>query len=425
MTAPAITLAATDAGPEPRLAGTTRSVADVVQAAYDLGLEAAGQLTSDPEHVGAALTYCAERRCDADQARCRTCRLWTQDRGIASLDGLLEVLSSQTSEIHFAGSRATLTPPAPADNGATRPPMIWPGTLEAFTRTWAGEEYWFIARRVLRRIKYNKARNDKLKPGPGVAAPVFVLVAPQMADNIGMVARAMANFAIEDLRLVAPRDGWPNDKARYAASGAHPVIDQARAFPAIKEAVADLHWVCATTARPRHLAKPVLSPDEAIGEMIERMARGERCGVLFGPERSGLTTDDVANADAIVMARVNPTFASLNLAQSVLLMGYEWLKQSGGGAIGRHTAYEGVAQTGLVTGSPPATKAELSAFFDHLEDELSRSGHFKPPEKRQTMMRNMKTMFERMGATQQDVRTLRGIVVSLTRPRHTPPDVSQ
>ena len=190
------------------------------------------------------------------------------------------------------------------------------------------------------------------------------------------------------------------------------------------DAIADLNWVCATTARPRQLALPVLAPDAAIAEMIGRTARGERCGILFGPERTGLSTDDIANADAMVMVRVNPTFASLNLAQAVLLMGYEWMKQTGGGTIGRHTESEGVEATGLDTRSPPATKADLAAFFDHIEEALFHSGHFKPPEKRPTMMRNLRVMFERMGATQQDVRTLRGIVVSLTRSRNTGGDTA-
>jgi tRNA/rRNA methyltransferase len=424
-----ITIAMTELGPEPRLAGTSTSVAAVVQAAYVEGLDAAASLAGGHDQVRAALDYCADRHCEAASAQCRACRLWTESQGIHSIDGLC----ARFPVIRFRDGGSMLTGQGVADqagpSSASLPAvpalanvLDWPGSLEDFSRNWAGEEFWYIARRVQRRIKHEKSRAGKLKPGVGDSAPVFILVEPQMADNIGMAARAMANFAIEELRLVAPRDGWPNDRARYAASGAHPVIDAAAAYADAKAAMADLNWVCATTARPRHLAKPVMTPDEAVAEMRRRMARGERCGILFGPERTGLTTDDVANADALVMVRVNPTFASLNLAQAVLLMGYEWLKQTGGGAIGRHTAYEGVAATGLHTGSPPASKGELLAFFEHLEEELSRSGHFKPPEKRQTMVRNLRAMFERMGATEQDVRTLRGIVASLTRSRHTGAD---
>ena len=415
-------------GPEPRLAATGQAVASIVRVAYDEGMDAAARVAGGAAAAEAALQYCAARRCDQDRARCRACRLWTSDKGIGSLDALLEDMGRRVSELHFAAGGARLVLPdlnsiSNAHPTPARPPLTLPTSLETFVRDWAGEEYWFIARRVHRRVKHDLARAEKLALGYGEAGPAFILVEPQMADNIGMVARAMANFALEDLRLVAPRHGWPNDKARFAASGAHAVIDAAKAYPAANDAIADLNWVCATTARPRQLAKPVLAPDEAVAEMIRRTRRGERCGVLFGPERAGLTTDDVANADAMVMVRVNPTFASINLAQTVLLMGYEWLKQSGGGAIGRHTATEGVTATGLHTISPPATKAELLAFFDHLERELSLSGHFKPPEKRQTMVRNLHSMFERMGATRQEVRTLRGIVASLTRPRHTGGDV--
>ena len=277
--------------------------------------------------------------------------MWTKARGIETLDDL----SARFAEIRFRDGGVSLRRGEPdSPENAT---LDWAGSLEDFTRNWAGEEFWFIARRVLRRLKHETALDHKLKPGSGEGGPVIILVEAQMADNIGMAARAMANFGIEDMRLVAPRHGWPNDKARFAASGAHPVIDAATAYPDIKAAMADLTWVCATTARPRHLAKPVMTPDEAIAEMITRMGRGERCGILFGPERTGLTTDAVANADALVMVRVSPTFASLNLAQAVLLMGYEWLKQTGGGAIGRHTEHEGVDASGLHTGSPAASQS--------------------------------------------------------------------
>ena len=139
----------------------------------------------------------------------------------------------------------------------------------------------------------------------------------------------MANFGLEHLRLVDPRDGWPNEKARIAASGANFIIDGAQAFSRFEEALAGLQWVCATTARQRDLTKPVLTPEQAVHEMRRRLADGQRCGIVFGPERNGLETGEVANADAVVMAPVNPNFASLNLAQAVLLLSYEWMKQGG------------------------------------------------------------------------------------------------
>ena len=147
----------------------------------------------------------------------------------------------------------------------------------------------------------------------------------------------MANFGLGELRLVNPRDGWPNEKARIAASGANFIVDGAEAFGTLKEALAGLHWVCATTARQRDLAKAVLTPEQAVAEMRRRIGEGQRCGVLFGPERNGLETEEVANADVTVMAPVNPNFASLNLAQAVLLMGYEWMKQTDAGTLGRVT----------------------------------------------------------------------------------------
>jgi tRNA/rRNA methyltransferase len=233
-----------------------------------------------------------------------------------------------------------------------------------------------------------------------------------------MVARAMANFGLEHLRLVAPRDGWPNEKARIAASGANFIIDGAEAFPAFEPAMAGLNWVGATTARQRDLAKPVLTPEQAVAEMRRRLAEGQRCGIVFGPERNGLETGEVANADAIVMAPVNPSFASLNLAQAVLLVSYEWMKQTGGGALGRVTTYEAPIAPGLRTrGSPPAAREDLIAFFEHLEGELDAGGFFTAPDKRPSVVQNLRSMFVRAGATEQEIRTLRGIVKALAHPK--------
>src|SRR4029077_892394 len=234
------------------------------------------------------------------------------------------------------------------------------------------EEYWYWARRVIRKLRHGTRRADR-SGGPGQRigdVPVGILVRPPLADNIGMVARAMANFGLEDLRLVDPRDGWPNEKARVAASGANFVIDGADASATLDAALMGLNWVCATTARQRDLAKPVLTPEQAVAEMRRRLAEGQRCGILFGPERNGLETEEVANADAIVMAPVSSNFASLNLAQAVLLISYEWMKQSGHGSIGRVTTYEEALQPGPRTrGSPPASKEDLLAFFEHIELE--------------------------------------------------------
>jgi tRNA/rRNA methyltransferase len=288
--------------------------------------------------------------------------------------------------------------------------------LAALEKTWSGENYWFWARRVLRKLRHGIRRahiQGSAFAGAG-ETPAVILMEPQLADNIGMVARAMANFGLDELRLVAPRDGWPNEKARIAASGANYVIDDGQAHPDLASALGDLNWVAATTARQRDLRKPVLTPLEAVAEMRGRIARGERCGILFGRERNGLETDEVAGCDALVMIPVNSRFASLNLAQSVLLLAYEWMRTSGAATLGRVTTYETPQAPGLDLGDTrPATKQELEGFFQHLEAELDRMGFFNPAHRRQTMVRNLRTMFTRMGATEQEVRTLRGIVVAL------------
>ena len=315
------------------------------------------------------------------------------------------------AEITFAGSDLRL--PGSGEGRLQAP------SLEHLARTWAGEEYWFWARRVLRKLRHGIRRAAQTgAPAPQGDTPVLVLVQPQLADNIGMVARAMANFGLEHLRLVAPRDGWPNEKARIAASGANFIIDGAEAYPTFEAALDGLNWVAATTARQRDLAKAVLTPEQAVAEMLRRRAEGQRCGILFGPERNGLETDQVANADAIVMAPVNPTFASLNLAQAVLLVAYEWMKQTGGGTLGRVTTYEAPLAPGLHTrGSPPAGRQDLIAFFEHIERELDASGFFTAPDKRPSVVQNLRSMFVRMGATEQEIRTLRGIVKALVQPK--------
>ncbi len=259
-----------------------------------------------------------------------------------------------------------------------------------------------------------KARADNSKR----FTPAIILVKPQLGENIGFAARAMANFGLNDLRLVAPRDGWPNHKAHAAAAGAAFVVDQATVYDSVESAIGELNYVLATTARPREMVKPVLSPESAAAALRERSAKAERTGVLFGPERSGLDNDIIALADAILTAPVSPDFASLSLPQAVLLFGYEWLKSEGAPPLGRATAFDGpVAEGTAFPDTRPATRGELLALFNHLEGELDRAGFLYPPEKRPSMVRAIRNMFHRMAATEQDVRTWRGIVASLSGPR--------
>jgi tRNA/rRNA methyltransferase len=350
------------------------------------------------------LVYCAELRCEADGVTCAGCKRRTEAEGITSLDEFIrrhgEIVVGDGSVTLKGQGEATLHTPA----------------LAALEKTWSGENYWFWARRVIRKLRHGIRRahiQGEAMADPG-QSPAVLLMEPQLADNIGMVARACANFGLDELRLIAPRDGWPNEKARIAASGANWIVDDARAFASLDEAKADLVWLGATTARQRDLRKPVMTPLEAIAEMRGRIARGERCGILFGRERNGLETDELADADALIMIPVNPRFASLNLAQSVLLMGYEWMRGSDAATLGRVTTYERPVASGMNLGETrPATKDEMLGLFKHLEDELERLGFFNPPHKRQTMVRNLRTMLTRMSATEQEVRTLRGVVATL------------
>lgn len=251
----------------------------------------------------------------------------------------------------------------------------------------------------------------------GHAAPAVVLVKPQLGENIGFAARAMANFGLSDLRLVAPRDGWPNPKADAAAAVAAPIVETAKVYGSVEDATAELNYVLAATARPRDMVKEVLSPESAARELTLRAARGERTGVLFGAEQSGLDNDTIALADAIVTAPVDPRFASLSLPQAVLLFAYEWLKgQEVPPSLGRATSCDGPAAEGVfLADTRPATRAEIFGLFAHLERELDRSGFLQPPEKRARSVRNIRNMFHRMGITEQDVRTWRGIIAALVR----------
>ncbi len=240
---------------------------------------------------------------------------------------------------------------------------------------------------------------------PALKAPAVILVEPQLAENIGMTARAMANFGLSELRLVAPRDGWPKKGARSAASGATHVLDEARLFASVPEAIADLRFVLATTARERGQMKRVLRPEEGLQEAAARLAEGERVGVLFGRERVGLENDEIAMADAIITFPVDPAFASINLAQAVLLVAYEWSRARGGDL-----------PFGTQTRTPPASREMVLSLFEHLEAELDAAA-FYPADKRPVMTRNMRDMILRMGPSEQDVRTLRGVIRALAEGR--------
>lgn len=239
-----------------------------------------------------------------------------------------------------------------------------------------------------------------------VRSPSIVLVAPQLGENIGTAARAMANFGLTDLRLVNPRDGWPNDKARAAASRADHVIDAVRVFPSVVEATADLSFIYASTARNREVAKIVRGPREA-GERLRGMAEaGVAAGVLFGPERAGLNNEDLSLADEILTFPIDPTFSSINVAQSVLLVAYEW-RLSGLAA----------DDSGLpfALDQSLAPKDDLYRLFEHLESSLDASNFFRPPEKRPHMVAGLRALLHRAQLSEQEVRMLRGVIVSLAR----------
>ncbi len=233
---------------------------------------------------------------------------------------------------------------------------------------------------------------------------MIVLVRPQLGENIGMCARAMLNCAVTEMRIVAPRDGWPNPDAVAAASGAVSILENAKVFQTTAEAVADLQYVLATTARDRFLNKTVIDASAAGLLIHEKIANNIRCGILFGPERTGLESDDMAVADAILNIPLNPSFSSLNLAQAVLLVCYSWL----------HTNNPFAKKADDPEQSPPATKDEVENLLQHLEQELDYSGFFRSPDQRPTLMRNIRNFFFRSGMSAQETRTLHGIFKSLT-----------
>ncbi len=238
--------------------------------------------------------------------------------------------------------------------------------------------------------------------------PVVILARPQMGENIGAAARAMKNFGLSDLRLVAPRDGWPNEKALTMAAGASDILDHARVFPTLPEALADLHLVLATTARLRGVPKEILTPAEAARDLHQACSTGSRTGLLFGSERAGLDNEEAAQATALITI---PTaeFASLNLGQAVLLMGYEWFRA-------QHTGPARNIERGPL--ARPATQDEWHHLFVHLESELLQSGFLFPPDKAGSMMRTIRAMLMRGHYTDQEIRTLRGMIVALSRGKH-------
>ncbi|MGA7490731.1 MAG: TrmJ/YjtD family RNA methyltransferase [Xanthobacteraceae bacterium] len=254
------------------------------------------------------------------------------------------------------------------------------------------------------------AGTDKTRSWIETPGPIVVLVEPQLGENIGAAARVMANFGLARLRLVKPRDGWPNIHAHRSASGADRILEGTALFDSVEAAVADCSIVLATTARAHDQAKPVLGPQEAASFLAPHVAAGENVAVLFGRERHGLENDEVALADRIVTFPVNPAFASLNLAQAVALVAYEWFKQASGGRL----------PFDMPQKSEPARKQQIEAFFGNLERELDRIEYFRPLDKRATMLVNLRNIFARMQPTQQDIQTLHGIVVALTEGRKGP-----
>ncbi len=235
--------------------------------------------------------------------------------------------------------------------------------------------------------------------------PAFVLVRPQMGENIGAAARAMWNFGLDRMRIVAPRDGWPNPKSVAMASGAGRLLDEAQLVDTTGEAVADCHYVFATTARARGLTKPVVSPERAMQIAAERIAAGEKVAVLFGPERAGLENDDIARANAIINVPVNPEFASLNLAQCVLLTAYEW----------QRAASEITPERVDMAKARWAEQIEIEKLGDHYEAQLDEAGFFFPDHKAESMKLNLRNMWSRMALTGTDVQMLHGVLRQMVR----------
>jgi tRNA/rRNA methyltransferase len=251
---------------------------------------------------------------------------------------------------------------------------------------------------------------DRTKTPADLAGPVVILVEPQLGENIGMAARAMGNFGLSRLRIVKPRDGWPNLSAQRAAAGADHILDRVELFDTVEAAVAGCTLVLATTARAHDQAKPVIGPREAAREIVREIAAQGEVALLFGRERAGLLNEEVALSDRIVTFPVNPAFASLNLAQAVLLMGYEWFTLATAGAL----------PFAMPERSERASQHQMQAFFDNLVRELDKVEFLRPPEKRDTMLVNLRNIFSRMEPTKQDMHTLHGVVMAIAEGRKGP-----
>jgi tRNA/rRNA methyltransferase len=247
------------------------------------------------------------------------------------------------------------------------------------------------------------AGTDKTKDWVERPGPCVILVEPQLADNIGAAARAMANFGLSRLRLVNPREGWPAERAYVMASGANRTLDQAQVYDSVEAAIGDLNYVFAATARAHDQAKPVVDAAGAALIASAKIAAGESVGLMFGRERNGLENDEVALADHIITLPVNPAFASLNLAQAVVIIAYEWFKQMSGAQL----------PFAMPRKSSAAPRQQLLAFFANLEHELEKVEFFRPPDKRETMQINLRNIFSRMQPTQQDIQTLHGVLTAI------------
>ena len=235
---------------------------------------------------------------------------------------------------------------------------------------------------------------------PPAIPPAFILVRPQMGENVGAAARAMLNFGLDRMRIVDPRDGWPNSRAVALASGAGRVLDAAGIFPTVQTAIADCEYVFATTARGRELTKPVMTPERAMDYARELTRQGKKVGVLFGPERAGLENEDVVLANAIISVPVNPEFPSLNLAQCVLLLGYEWRRQT-----------EVIAPEVMeLARTEFAPAIEVEKLGDHFEDRLAAAGFFYPEAKVPGMKASLRNMWSRLGLTRAEVQTFHGML---------------
>jgi len=275
------------------------------------------------------------------------------------------------------------------------------------------------ARKISAALRYEASSFDKLRtsastqgerrkeeertPMSPAIPPVIILVRPQLAENIGKAARAMLNFGLTELRLVTPRDGWPNPAAGPASSGADTVLEQARLYDSVAAATADCAHVYATTVRKRGVTKPVMTP-EAAATAIHATGAG-RSAILFGPERSGLESDDVALARTIITVPINPQFGSLNLAQAVILVAYEWSKRIE------------LASPPVVDIDPPADQFELDGLIEHLEVSLDRAGYFFPPDRKTVTRRMLRTLLTKPAWSAQEVRTMRGVISTLEKPR--------